>query len=187
MGGLVAIPTDTVYGLAADPFKTDAVDRIYEAKGRPENKPVIILLSSWEEACKYAYITKEAEKLARAFWPGALTIILKKKPCVSEKLTSGGDTVGLRCPGSAVARAVIEAAGGGVGAPSANLSGRPSPSCAEEVLQDLDGRIDAVVDGGRSVIGIASTIVDLTEKPFKVLREETIKPEEIASVFGEQR
>lgn len=186
-GGLVAIPTDTVYGLAADPFAPDAVDHIYVVKGRPENKPIIILISSWEEAKKFAYITEEAEMLARAFWPGALTIVLKKKPCVSDSLTAGGDTVGLRCPGSAVARAVIKAAGGGVGAPSANLSGRPSSSCAEDVLRDLEGRIDAVVDDGPSLIGVASTIIDLTKTPFEIVREGTVSSDEIYSVLGETK
>lgn len=185
-GGLVAIPTDTVYGLAADPMNEEAVKSIYVAKGRPENKPIIILVSSARQAERFAHVTPEARRLFQAFWPGALTVILKKKDCVSPELTSGSDTVGLRCPGNDIARAVIDAAGGGVGAPSANISGMDAGKNAEEVLKQLDGRIDAVVDAGECAIGVASTIIDLTVTPPAILRRGTITEAEIYAAMEEK-
>ena len=158
-GGLLAIPTETVYGLGADGLNEDAVRRIFEAKGRPQDNPLILHVPSADWLARYCEDVPEAAyRLAERFWPGPLTMILKKKPVVPLRTTGGLETVGMRCPDHAVTRAIIAAAGVPVAAPSANVSGRPSCTTAEHVRADMDGRIDGVVDGGACRVGVESTI-----------------------------
>ena len=185
-GGLLAIPTETVYGLGADGLNEDAVRGIFEAKGRPQDNPLILHIPSadWLERC-CADVPETAYRLAEAFWPGPLTIILKKKPVVPLRTTGGLDTVGMRCPDHAVTRAIIEQAGVPVAAPSANLSGRPSCTMAAHVREDMDGRIDGVVDGGDCAVGVESTIVDLTVSPPRLLRPGGLPLEKLQAVLGE--
>ena len=170
-GGLVAFPTETVYGLGGDALNPGSSRKIYAAKGRPSDNPLIVHIADMESLSVIARdIPDEAYLLARAFWPGPLTMILMKTDAVPYETTGGLDTVAVRMPSDSAALALIRAAGGFVAAPSANISGRPSPTCADHVMEDMAGRIDAVIDGGKCVIGLESTIVDLTgEKPL-VLR-----------------
>ena len=158
-GGLVAIPTETVYGLGGDGTRADCARKIYEAKGRPSDNPLILHIATPEDAEKYAFTNEIYYKLAAAFMPGPLTVVLKKKDTVPSDVTGGLDTVAIRCPSHPVAREIIRAAGIPIAAPSANLSGSPSPTSAKHVINDLDGRIDAVVDSGECDIGLESTIV----------------------------
>lgn len=150
-GGLVAIPTETVYGLGANGLNENAVAQIFVVKGRPQDNPLILHVADPEQMELFAHdIPKEAYKLAEAFWPGPLTMILPAKDIVPKRTTGGRDTVGIRCPDHEVTRAIIRAAGIPVAAPSANTSGKPSTTTAEHVLHDHDGKIEAVVDGGMS-------------------------------------
>jgi len=185
-GGLLAIPTETVYGLGADGLNEDAVRRIFEAKGRPQDNPLILHVPSADWLARYCEAVPEtAYRLAEAFWPGPLTMILKKKPAVPLRTTGGLDTVGMRCPDHAVTRAIIEAAGVPVAAPSANTSGRPSCTTAAHVRADMDGKIDGVVDGGACSVGVESTIVDLTVTPPRLLRPGGLPLERLQAVLGE--
>ena len=185
-GGLLAIPTETVYGLGADGLNEDAVLRIFEAKGRPQDNPLILHIPSADWLARYCDdVPETAYRLAKAFWPGPLTMILKKKPIVPLRTTGGLDTVGMRCPDHAVTRAIIEAAGVPVAAPSANTSGRPSCTTAAHVRADMDGRIDGVVDGGDCAVGVESTIVDLTVTPPRLLRPGGLPLEKLQAVLGE--
>ena len=158
-GGLVAMPTETVYGLGADATDADAAAMIYAAKGRPSDNPLIIHIASPEDAERYAHTSPLYYKLAKAFMPGPLTVILPKKDIIPSGVTGGLDTVAVRCPSHEVAHALIEEAGVAIAAPSANLSGSPSPTSAEHVIADMNGRIDAIIDGGQCEIGLESTIV----------------------------
>lgn len=158
-GGLVVIPTETVYGLGGDGTCAESAKKIYAAKGRPSDNPLIIHIAHPEDAEKYAHTNELYYKLANAFMPGPLTMILPKKDTVPLEVTGGLPTVAIRCPSHAVARAVIEAAGVPVAAPSANLSGKPSPTSASHVIHDLDGKVDMIIDGGECEIGLESTIV----------------------------
>ncbi len=170
-GGLVAFPTETVYGLGGDALNEDSSGKIYAAKGRPSDNPLIVHICELEAIEKIARdIPEEAYILARNFWPGPLTMILKSSGVVPLKTTGGLDTVAIRMPSDKVALEFIKASGGYVAAPSANISGRPSPTKAGYVLEDMDGRIDAVIDGGDNAIGLESTIIDLTEESMQVLR-----------------
>ncbi len=162
-GGLVAFPTETVYGLGGLATDGSAAEKIYAAKGRPSDNPLIIHIASPEDAEKYAYTNEAYYKLAGAFMPGPLTVILKKRDTVPYEVTGGLDTVALRCPSHPIAHALIEAVGEAVAAPSANLSGSPSPTAGGHVIADLAGRIDAIIDGGECDIGLESTIVMLGE------------------------
>ena len=184
-GGLLALPTETVYGLGADGLNSDAVARIFRAKGRPQNNPLILHIpdESWLERC-CADVPPAAYVLAEAFWPGPLTLILKAKDIVPRVTTGGLDTVGMRCPLHPAARAVIAAAGTPIAAPSANTSGRPSCTTAQDVLEDMDGRIDAVMDGGPCAVGVESTILDLTVDPPCLLRPGGLPREAIEAVLG---
>lgn len=174
-GGIVAFPTDTVYGLGAIYKDEKAVAKIFEAKGRDEKKPLSILVSDAKEVEQIADdICPEAIKLMEKYWPGALTLIFKKKAGIPDNVTASGDTIGVRMPKSDVARDLIKAAGMPLAAPSANTSGKRSSVSAEDVKEDLDGKIDMLIDGGACDIGIASTVVDVTKKPFKILREGVI-------------
>lgn len=185
-GGLVGIPTETVYGLGANGLDRGAVERIFLAKGRPQDNPLILHIpdSSWlERYCKY--IPEAAWRLAKRFWPGPLTMILRCKPVVPDAVTAGLNTVGIRCPAHSMCRAIISAAGVPVAAPSGNLSGKPSPTTARHMLDDMDGRIDAILDGGDCQVGVESTIVDLTCAPPRLLRPGGIPLEELEDVLGE--
>lgn len=185
-GGLVAIPTETVYGLAANALDENAVRNIFLAKGRPQDNPLIIHISSIDWLPKYAYdIPKAAYDLAEAYWPGPMTMILKRRPIVPAIVSAGLDTVAIRFPSHPVASAVIAEAGVPLAAPSANLSGKPSPTKAEHVLWDLDGKIDAVLDGGECAVGLESTVVTLCGDRPRLLRPGGITPEQLRSVLGD--
>lgn len=162
-GGLVAFPTETVYGLGASALDADAARKIYAAKGRPSDNPLIIHLAKVEDACKYAYVNEAFKRLAEAFMPGPITVVLKKRDCIPDTVTGGLDSVAVRIPSNGHARALIEAAGVPIAAPSANLSGKPSPTCAAHVIEDMMGRADMIIDGGDSLIGVESTIVKIGE------------------------
>ena len=184
-GGLVAVPTDTVYGLAGNGFDRDAVQRIYDVKGRPAVKPLILLISDIRAAqpcCES--IPEPAVRLADAFWPGALTLVLRKSSIVPDIVTAGGETVGVRAPNHPKTLALLRLTGVPLAAPSANLSDRPSPKSAQDVLAYFDGKIDCVVDGGDCSLGFESTIVDLTAQPYKIVRHGALPEEEIRRVLG---
>lgn len=184
-GGLVAFPTETVYGLGADATNSLAVARIFEAKGRPPDNPIIVHVASRSQLSSLAAsIPAEAEVLMDAFWPGPLTIILPAGREVPAEVTAGLRTVAVRMPDHPVALALIKAAGVPVAAPSANLSGKPSPTQAEHVLQDLDGRIEAILDGGPAGVGVESTVLDLTSEAPVILRPGGITPEELRACLG---
>lgn len=184
-GGLVAFPTETVYGLGADALDEKASARIYEAKGRPSDNPLIVHIARVEDLeALCSEIPPLAVKLADAFWPGPMTMVLRKKAIVPGTITGGLDTVAVRMPVHPVARRLIETSGVYVAAPSANTSGRPSPTTAAHVAQDMDGRIDMIIDGGSVEIGIESTIVDVTGKVPVILRPGFITKEMIEAVAG---
>ncbi len=185
-GGLLGIPTETVYGLGANGLDPRAVGRIFEAKGRPQDNPLILHVPSslWLERCCHD-IPQAAYALAQRFWPGPLTMILKRKPVVPDEVTAGLDTVGMRCPDHEVTRAIIAAADVPVAAPSGNASGRPSPTNAADMLEDMDGKIDGIVDGGPCTVGVESTIIDLTETPPRLLRPGGVTLEELEQELGE--
>ena len=184
-GELVAIPTETVYGLGANGLMPEAVEEIFRAKGRPQDNPLILHVPSdgWlERYCEK--IPPQVYELTRRFWPGPLTLILKHKSIVPNQVTAGLPTVGMRCPDHAVTRAIIEKAGVPVAAPSANTSGRPSCTSAEDVLEDMDGKIAAVVDGGPCRVGVESTILDMTCIPPKLLRPGGVALEDLEALLG---
>ena len=185
-GGLVGIPTETVYGLGANGLDPEAVSHIFQAKGRPQDNPLILHIpeASWlERYCKEIPLT--AYQLAQAFWPGPMTMILKRKDIVPDVVTAGMDTVGMRCPSHPLCREIIALAQVPVAAPSGNTSGRPSPTTAEHMLEDMNGKIDAIVDGGPCSVGVESTIIDLTCQPPRLLRPGGITLEQLESVLGE--
>lgn len=185
-GGLLAIPTETVYGLGADGLDETAVLHIFEAKGRPQDNPLILHIPDASWLTRYCEdVPDAAYKLAERFWPGPLTMILKKKPCVPLRTTGGLETVGMRCPDHAVTRAIIEASGVPVAAPSANTSGRPSCTTAEHVREDMWGKIDGIVDGGPCQVGVESTIIDLTVTPPQLLRPGGLPLESLRDALGE--
>lgn len=187
-GGLVAFPTETVYGLGADALNPQASRRIYEAKGRPSDNPLIVHISSMEALEQIAVrVPEQARKLAEIFWPGPLTMIFEKQETVPLETTGGLKTVAVRMPDHPVALALIEAGGGFIAAPSANRSGRPSPTEAEHVAQDMEGRIPMILDGGPVGIGLESTIVDFSEEIPMILRPGYITEEMIRGVIGELR
>ena len=185
-GGLVAFPTETVYGLGGDGLNPDSARKIYEAKGRPSDNPLIIHIYRMEDLeILVKEVPESAKKLAEAFWPGPLTMILPKADVVPKETTGGLDTVAVRMPSHKVALAFIKAAGGFVAAPSANLSGKPSPTLAKYVLEDMDGRIDMIIDGGDIAIGLESTIVDLMGDVPMILRPGYITLDMLKDVLGE--
>lgn len=170
-GQLVAFPSETVYGLGADASNPEAVRRIFAAKGRPADHPVIVHVASAEQLCDWAReIPPEAFKLAEAFWPGPMTLVLKRQPHVSDLVTGGQDTVGLRIPSHPVAQALLQTFGGGIAGPSANRFGRISPTTAQHVREELGDRVDVVLEGGESDVGIESTIIDLSGAAPTLLR-----------------
>ncbi len=185
-GGLLAIPTETVYGLGANGLDETAVLHIFEAKGRPQDNPLILHIPDASWLTHYCEdVPETAYRLAERFWPGPLTMILKKKPCVPLRTTGGLETVGMRCPDHAVTRAIIEKAGVPVAAPSANTSGRPSCTTAEHVREDMWGKIDGIVDGGPCEVGVESTIIDLTVTPPQLLRPGGLPLESLRDALGE--
>lgn len=185
-GELVAIPTETVYGLGANGLDEEAVKKIFEAKGRPQDNPLILHVAQAKQMELYCHdIPNAAWVLAEKFWPGPLTMVLPAKDTVPRRTTGGLDTVAIRCPASEVTRKIIELAGVPVAAPSANISGKPSTTTAEHVRHDHDGKIAAIVDGGHCSVGVESTIVDLTEQPARLLRPGGITPEQLKEVLGE--
>ncbi|MBR2408017.1 MAG: threonylcarbamoyl-AMP synthase [Lachnospiraceae bacterium] len=187
-GKLVAFPTETVYGLGGNAYDATAAARIYEAKGRPSDNPLIVHIADTGALTELAdEVPETAYRLAEAFWPGPLTMILKKSDKVPKTTTGGLDTVAIRMPADKIAAALIRCSGVYVAAPSANASGRPSTTKAEHVIEDLEGKIDVIIDGGASAIGLESTIVDLTGEVPLILRPGYISAEQLAQVLGEVR
>lgn len=184
-GQVVGIPTETVYGLGANALDPDAVRRIFAAKGRPSDNPLIVHIADLDDIHRLTTtLPTAAQKLAQAFWPGPLTIILPKAPCIPDVVSAGLDTVGIRLPSHPVARAVIRAAGVPIAAPSANQSGRPSTTTAAHVLQDMNGKIAAVIDGGACTVGVESTVVSLAGDLPRLLRPGGISLEQLQAVLG---
>lgn len=185
-GGLVAFPTETVYGLGADALNEMAAHKIYEAKGRPSDNPLIVHITNMKDLEKVAEVIPEAAyTVAEKYWPGPLTMIFDKTDLVPYGTTGGLETVAVRMPNEPVARAVIDAGGGFIAAPSANTSGRPSPTTAQHVEEDLTGRIDMIIDGGAVPIGVESTILDMTVTPPMILRPGAITKEMLEELIGE--
>ena len=185
-GGLVAIPTETVYGLGANGLDEAAVAGIFAAKGRPQDNPLILHVAEPAEMERFCHsIPESAYALADKFWPGPLTMVLPARDVVPKRTTAGLPTVAVRCPDNDATRAIIRLSGVPIAAPSANLSGKPSTTTAEHVLHDHDGKIDAIVDGGPCRVGVESTIVDLTEERPRLLRPGGITPEQLLAVLGD--
>ncbi len=185
VGDLVAFPTETVYGLGADALSPDAVSRVFAAKGRPPDHPLICHVADAARlAPLVAEVTRDAHALAQAFWPGPLTIILPRSAAVPDAVTGGRDTVAVRVPDHPLALALLTRFGGPVAAPSANRFGRPSPTRAGDVVAELGDAVTVVLDGGPCAIGIESTVLDLTTEPPQVLRPGGISAEAIAAVIG---
>lgn len=185
-GGLVAFPTETVYGLGADALNEQAAKKIYAAKGRPSDNPLIVHIADMEAIGRIAEaVPEKARAVAEAFWPGPLTMIFQKTGEVPMGTTGGLDTVAVRMPDHNTARALIRAGGGYIAAPSANTSGRPSPTAAQHVKEDLDGKIDMILDGGPVEIGVESTILDMTAEPPMILRPGAVTKEMLEELIGE--
>ena len=184
-GGLVAFPTETVYGLGADALNPEAVVKVYAAKGRPSDNPMIVHISYKNDLSHLTFeITDDIRKLMDAFWPGPLTMVVPAAPVVPRVTTGGLDTVAVRMPSDPVAAALITSSETPIAAPSANLSGRPSPTSARHVIDDLDGRIDAIIQGGDCQVGIESTVVDMTGAVPAVLRPGIITAERLSQALG---
>ena len=185
-GGLVAFPTETVYGLGGDALRAESSKKIYAAKGRPSDNPLIVHIARFEDIYEIARdIPKSAMRLAEKFWPGPLTMIFHKKDIVPYETTGGLDTVAVRFPSHPVARAFIEASGGFIAAPSANISGRPSPTNGQHVYEDMNGRIEMIIDSGPCSIGLESTIIDFTQSSPMMLRPGYVNEEMLSEVLGE--
>ncbi|MCR5557529.1 MAG: threonylcarbamoyl-AMP synthase [Butyrivibrio sp.] len=185
-GGLVAFPTETVYGLGGDALNPDSSKKIYAAKGRPSDNPLIVHVCRFEDVEKIvSEVPEAARKLAEAFWPGPLTMIMNKNDKVPYETTGGLDTVAIRMPDNRIALKLIENSGGFIAAPSANTSGRPSPTLARYCVEDLSGKIEMIIDGGQVGIGLESTIVDLTSEVPMILRPGYITAEMLKDVLGE--
>lgn len=184
-GGLVAIPTETVYGLGANALDPQAVAGIFKAKGRPADNPLIVHVADISQIYDLSDdVTVQAQRLIEAFWPGPLTVVLHKKPGVPDEVTAGLDTVAVRMPDHPVALTLIKMAGVPVAAPSANSSGGPSPTTARHVMKDLQGKIDIVVDGGPCRVGVESTVLDLTHEPPVILRPGAVSRDALEGVIG---
>lgn len=184
-GGTVAIPTETVYGLAANAYDESAVAKIFAAKGRPQDNPLIVHIADMSELpVVAAEIPDSAKKLAAAFWPGPLTMVLKRTDKIPASVSAGLDTVAVRMPSNEVARTIIKTSGLPLAAPSANISGRPSPTTAKHVIDDLSGKIDAVVVSGDCSVGVESTVVSLVDGKQRLLRPGGITHEQLESVIG---
>ena len=188
-GGLVAFPTETVYGLGGNGLNKEASKKIYAAKGRPSDNPLILHIADMEQfypliKTDNAKIIARAEALADVFWPGPLTMILPKADNIPYETTGGLDTVAIRMPSHLVARALLQECKMPIAAPSANLSGRPSPTSASHVIEDMNGRIEMIIDGGDVGIGVESTIIDLTGEVPMLLRPGFVTPEMLQQVLG---
>ena len=184
-GGLVAFPTETVYGLGGDALNPESSKKIYAAKGRPSDNPLIVHIADKRDLYRIVReVPEKAKKLMEAFWPGPLTMIFYKNELVPQATTGGLDTVAVRMPSDRIAAAFIRAAGGFVAAPSANVSGRPSTTTAAHVEEDLSGRIEMILDGGQAVIGLESTIVDMSVEPPVILRPGAVTKEMMEAVIG---
>lgn len=184
-GGLVAFPTETVYGLGGDALNPESSKKIYAAKGRPSDNPLIVHIADKKDLYRIVReVPEKAKKLMEAFWPGPLTMIFYKNELVPQATTGGLDTVAVRMPSDRIAAAFIRAAGGFVAAPSANVSGRPSTTTAAHVEEDLSGRIEMILDGGQAVIGLESTIVDMSVEPPVILRPGAVTEEMMEAVIG---
>jgi L-threonylcarbamoyladenylate synthase len=187
-GDLVAFPTETVYGLGADALNSDAVQKVFQAKGRPSDNPLIVHVASLEIAWHFmAEISEKGSHLANHFWPGPLTLVAKRKSMVPDIVTAGLDTVAIRIPNHPVTMELLKIFGGGIVGPSANISGRPSPTSAEHVYDDLHGKIDIILDAGPTTIGMESTVIDVTIDPPVILRIGGLSREEIEKEIGETR
>lgn len=185
-GGVVAIPTETVYGLAANAFDVTAVSKIFKAKGRPMDNPLIVHISDIEEIHQLVLdFPCKAQKLCSKFWPGPLTIILPKSKKIPNEVSAGLETVAIRLPSHELARNLIKKAGIPLAAPSANISGKPSPTTASHVFDDMNGKIDAILDGGTCSVGLESTVITLTTDPPTLLRPGGITLEQLESEIGE--
>lgn len=185
-GALVAVPTETVYGLAGNGLDAEAVERIYEVKGRPEVKPLSLMVpgpEAFEKCC--TCVPEAARVLAKRFWPGPLTIVLPARQEIPKVVLAGGNTVGLRCPDHPLTLELLRKCGLPLAAPSANPSGAPSPKTAAEVLGYFEGKIEAVIDGGACGIGLESTIIDLTHAPYRILRQGALPERDIAAALAE--
>lgn len=184
-GGLAAFPTETVYGLGADALNAEAVAKIFKAKERPADNPVIVHIADREDAYRLARnVSDRAEKLMTEFWPGPLTLILKRSPVVPNITVVGLDTIGVRMPSNKVALALIHESCTPIAAPSANRAGKPSPTTAQHVIDDLAGRIDIVLDGGPTEVGVESTVIDMTTRAPQILRPGGTPVEELKNVLG---
>jgi L-threonylcarbamoyladenylate synthase len=187
-GGLVAFPTETVYGLGANALDADAVNKIYRAKGRPADNPLIIHINDTYNLKPITHnLSVNAQTLMDEFWPGALTLVLPTSGLIPPQATAGLPSVAVRMPQNEVALELIRLAGVPIAAPSANTAGKPSPTLVRHVLEDLDGKIDAVIDGGETVLGIESTVIDVTVDPPRLLRPGTVTKEMLEAVIGEVR
>lgn len=185
-GELVAVPTETVYGLAGNGLDATAVEKIYETKGRPEVKPLSLMVAGKTAMSKYCEaVPKQAKRLAEKFWPGPLTIVLKAKDIVPDIVRAGGETVALRCPDHPMTLELIKKSALPLAAPSANPSGAESPRTAQEVMEYFDGKIAAVIDGGRCGIGTESTIIDMSSAPYKILRSGALSESSIRSALAD--
>lgn len=186
-GEVVAFPTETVYGLGADAFQAAAVQKIFLAKGRPTDNPLIVHIAAWEQLERVvSAVPPDTQMLMEAFWPGPLTLIFKKSENIPDSVTAGGKTVAVRWPDHQIAQRLILAAETPIAAPSANMSGRPSPTTAEHVLEDLNGKVPLILDGGPTPIGVESTVLDVTEKVPILLRAGGIDREDIENVLHKQ-
>lgn len=184
-GGLVAFPTETVYGLGANAMDVDAVARIFTAKGRPSTDPLIVHLGGREQITRVAsFISPLVRTLAEAFWPGPLTLVLPKRSEVPDLVTSGLETVAVRVPDHPVALSLLRAAECPIAAPSANRFSHTSPTTAQHVWQDLQGRVDLILDGGETIVGVESTVLDVSSKPARILRPGGVTREALESVIG---
>lgn len=183
-GQLVAFPTETVYGLGADALNEQAVAQIFAAKGRPADNPLIVHVAEKSQLENLCHVTADAEKLMDAFWPGPLTILLQKKPAVPDVTTAGLPSVAVRCPDHPVALALLKESRVPVAAPSANRSGRPSPTTAEHVYEDMNGRIAMILKGGDCRVGVESTVLDMTKDVPCILRPGAVTREMVARVLG---
>lgn len=181
-GGTIAFPTETVYGLGADALNPSAVKKIFEAKGRPQDNPLIIHVADWDLSLYAEEIPEKALMMMKEFWPGPLTLILKKKEIIPNETSAGLDSVGIRMPSNEVARGLIRALGRPIAAPSANISGRPSPTNFERCVEDLDGKVDMIIGDGNSIVGLESTIVDYSVYPPRLLRPGYVTYEELLQV-----
>jgi len=185
-GGLVAFPTETVYGLAADVFNKQAVARVFEVKGRPANNPLPVQIASKDDLPRLvSEIPPVAKRLMEKFWPGPLTLVLQASPEMPELVTAGTGKIGIRMPDHPVALALIRAGGTPIVAPSANISGQPPPTTAQEVLEYLDGKIELILDVGPTRLKVSSTVVDITQTPPRILREGSISEAELQKSFSE--